>query len=246
MVLKKHQKYLLQGLFITAVILVLFCLFILRLSIAVTLLTLLLVGFFGIAVLWQNKRLKKQLNPNVYPDNDWYREHLERNYDYLVLGEEKNQAKFEGKVFDMSLPGQTIKWDFMILKQYYSILKPQGKVVFVCTSNSLWKGWNDVNDLRPYYMCMRPYVFTNNKLKQLYIKTARRLPVIMFRLKDIFGVHRSLSVFSENESKTIDLMKSIVSFCKDREIVPYILIRDTFDSETLNKIEATGLLIINK
>ena len=170
--MKRYLKTIIK-LFILWEVLLLVVLILLKVSLFTTILA--LIGCVIISlVLWlSNIRMRRMLNSNTYPDNDWYRENLERNFDYLILGD-KNIVKIEdckeGKTFDLSLNGQTLKWDFMILKQYFSILKPHGKVFFVIDPTCIWKGWNDVEDIRPYYMCMRPYVFTNNRIKQFYIK----------------------------------------------------------------------------
>ena len=69
-----------------------------------------------------------------HPNNDWYRVHLDRNYDIVVLG--SSSAKW---AFDFSsLPIKGMNWaeqpqlladDFNLLKNYHSILRKSGFVV---------------------------------------------------------------------------------------------------------------------
>lgn len=227
--MKRYLKTIIK-LFILWEVLLLVVLILLKVSLFTTILA--LIGCVIISlVLWlSNIRMRRMLNSNTYPDNDWYRENLERNFDYLILGD-KNIVNIEdckeGKTFDLSLNGQTLKWDFMILKQYFSILKPHGKVFFVIDPTCIWKGWNDVEDIRPYYMCMRPYVFTNNRIKQFYIKTARRLPLVMFRISDLIKKRNEICELKDDKDRTIELLKEIVYFCKERQIEPYIHICKT-------------------
>lgn len=217
-----------------------------KVSLLTTLTT--LVGWCIISlVLWYfNIKMRRRFNPNTYPDNNWYRENLNRNYDCLILGNkniESIEDIKEGNAFDLSLKGQTLKWDFMVLKQYFSILKPNGKVFFVIDPNHIWKGWNDVKDKRPYYMCIRPYVFTNDKIKQFYIKAARRLPLVMFRFSDL--KRKGTYDLQEDKDKTLELMKNIVLFCKERQIMPIIRFSKQNSLSDLDKtlLTNTGLLI---
>ena len=202
-----------------------FVLVLLKVSLFYILIALLGNSIFCMILWLLNIKMRRWLNPNTYPDNDWYRENLERNFDCLILGDKNIFAiedSKEEKSFDLSLNGQTLKWDFMILKQYFSILKPHGKVFFVIVPTHIWKGWNDVEDIRPYYMCMRPYVFTQNRIKQIFIKTARRLPIVMFRISDLIKKRKKICKLKEDKDKTIELMKEIVGFCKDRQIDPIV------------------------
>ena len=73
-------------------------------------------------------------NHKIYPDNVWYRENEERNFDVVNLG--SSSAKW---AFDWSAVGvkgmnwanqpQTLIDDFRLLKNFHSILKKNGVVI---------------------------------------------------------------------------------------------------------------------
>ena len=70
----------------------------------------------------------------TYPDNYWYREHEERNFDVLNLG--SSSAKwaycYEGldvKAMNWAQQPQTLLEDFNLLRTYHSILRKDGHVL---------------------------------------------------------------------------------------------------------------------
>lgn len=79
---------------------------------------------------YQNKLLDK----SNYPDNEWYRNHLERNYDVVNLGSSSGVYDFDYtglnvKAFNWALQPQSLEFSFKILKTYFSILKQKGIVI---------------------------------------------------------------------------------------------------------------------
>lgn len=70
----------------------------------------------------------------IYPDNDWYRKHEERNYDLVNLG--SSSAKwaycyndFGVKAMNWAQQPQTLLEDFNLLRTYHSILRKNGYVL---------------------------------------------------------------------------------------------------------------------
>lgn len=70
----------------------------------------------------------------IYPDNYWYREHEERNYDLVNLG--SSSAKwaycyddFGVKAMNWAQQPQTLLEDFNLLRSYHSILRKNGYVL---------------------------------------------------------------------------------------------------------------------
>jgi hypothetical protein len=70
----------------------------------------------------------------LYPNNKWYREHDERNFDLVVLG--SSSAKwgfdfnsFEIKAMNWAQAPQTLIEDYNILRNFHSILRKGGFVV---------------------------------------------------------------------------------------------------------------------
>ena len=103
-----------------------------------------IIGYLVRSVLWLfSKPVKASLwyqnlfvdfDHRIYPDNVWYREHDERNFDVVNLG--SSSAKW---AFDWSSVGvkgmnwanqpQTLIDDFRLLKNFHSILRKGGTVI---------------------------------------------------------------------------------------------------------------------
>lgn len=71
---------------------------------------------------------------SAYPTNEWYRNHLERNFDIINIGSSSAKCAFnyEGlpiKAFNWGERPQSLENGFKILKTYFSILKRDGIVL---------------------------------------------------------------------------------------------------------------------
>ena len=69
-----------------------------------------------------------------YPDNEWYRSHLERNYDVVNVGSSSAVFAFDYtglnvKAFNWAMQPQSLEFSFKILKMYFSILGQKGIVL---------------------------------------------------------------------------------------------------------------------
>lgn len=72
----------------------------------------------------------------IYPDNYWYREHEERNFDVVNLGSSSAKWAFcyEGldvKAMNWAQQPQTLLEDFNLLRHYHSILRDGGYVLII-------------------------------------------------------------------------------------------------------------------
>lgn len=70
----------------------------------------------------------------LYPNNRWYREHYERNFDIVVLGSSSAKWGFDFTSFDIkgmnwAQAPQTLVEDYNILRNFHSILRKDGYVV---------------------------------------------------------------------------------------------------------------------
>ena len=120
------------------------CLLSLAVSIKLAIL-LLFVGVLALFVfavlLYINKSVKKTQwyqnvipNMSLYPTNEWYREHLERNFDVVNIGSSSARYAFDYselpvKAFNWGEQPQSLNNGFKILKTYFSILKKGGTVI---------------------------------------------------------------------------------------------------------------------
>lgn len=70
----------------------------------------------------------------TYPDNKWYRKHVERNFDLINLGSSTAKWAFDYSGFDVKAMNwaqqpQTLLEDFNLLRNFHSILKKGGIVL---------------------------------------------------------------------------------------------------------------------
>lgn len=134
-----------------------------------------LAGFF------EPGKMGKKLNPNTYPNNTWYRQHLERNFDVVFLGDTNRipDIQIPGgiKYFDWRLKGQNLQWDFNVIIHFFSILKPGGVVIFPLYDTFVEDLCHKVDESK-YYLPMMPYFFTQSKLKMNYIRVCKHIPLL--------------------------------------------------------------------
>lgn len=193
-----------------------------------------------------NSRVKKHFNPNTYPDNSWYRCHLERNYDYVVLGDGRlclqDYAVHNKKFFDWQLKGQTLLWDFKVLKQYFSILKPNGMVFFPVDEKSIRFGNCKVDDVRPYYSVISTYALSNNRWKIIMIKIQKKIPLLMFRFRDIVRNGNNCQKEARTED-IVPLLNDIKAFCDERILRPVFV---SIDNKPVELLEKMGFIVVNR
>lgn len=93
--------------------------------------------FTGCKILYKTNWYKSMfLDPNheIYPDNVWYREHDERNYDVVNLGSSGGKWAFDYadlnvKAMNWAQQPQTLLEDYNLLRHFHSILKRGGYVL---------------------------------------------------------------------------------------------------------------------
>ena len=100
--------------------------------------------------------------PNIdnYPGDSWYRDHLDRNYDVVNLGSSSsvfcfNYDGLDVRAFNWALRPQSMEYSYKVLKQYFSILRPKGKVIipFSPFSGLSVEGkWNESENDKYYYI----------------------------------------------------------------------------------------------
>ena len=93
--------------------------------------------FTGCKILYKTNWYKSMfLDPNheIYPDNVWYREHDERNFDVVNLGSSGGKWAFDYadlnvKAMNWAQQPQTLLEDYNLLRHFHSILKRGGYVL---------------------------------------------------------------------------------------------------------------------
>jgi hypothetical protein len=144
---------------------------------------LLLFCFFKVNKFIKNSEWYKKIFLSVtYPTNDWYRRNYTRGYDYILLGDESIFIKNNSdsiKSFDWRREGQSLYVDFLVLKNFFSILKPGGIVYLIVTQKN-----KRTYNIAPrheslYYLDLSKELFANNKNQLLRINLCRQFPVFL-------------------------------------------------------------------
>ena len=154
---------------------------------------------FSYIALRINRWIKPHLNPNEYPNNDWYRTHLERNYDAVVLGDEIDEKYFEcteyekKKVMYLFQKDQNLNVTFFVLKAVFSILKDGGEVIIPLRKGLLAYIDKGMVDERYYYWAVSPYAFGAGKISCAMKKIYTRIPILLFRWKDFWYLCRKVA-----------------------------------------------------
>lgn len=176
---------------------------------------------FALIFLKVNRWMRPYLNGKEYPNNDWYRNHNERNYDVLILGDDISRPKIpeeclhNKKVFDCSLSDQNLYVDFLVLKNTFSILKPQG-VVYIPLREASIKYINDkFYDERRYYWALSPYVFNPSPISCAMKKIYKRIPGLLFRVRDLMYLIQKMFVPNIDAMKMKKRIKEEVTWLKD-------------------------------
>lgn len=197
------------------------CLLSLAVSIKLAIL-LLCVGIWALfafaALLHINKSVKKTQwyksvipNMSLYPTNEWYREHLERNFDVVNIGSSSARYAFDYsglpvKAFNWGEQPQSLNNGFKILKTYFSILKKGGTVIIsLCPLSGLdieGKWGKDAND--KYY-----YILPSELIND-YSSVAKRrnYPLVYYPITSIKNLLRK-TLGKENGQNT-ELVKTFV------------------------------------
>lgn len=120
----------------------------------------------------------------VYPNNKWYREHDERNFDIVVLG--SSSAKWAFSFDNVPVKGmnwaqapQTLVEDFNILRNFHSILRLGGYVIITIMPFTSLNKQTGVYDALKYLK-----ISTHQPIEPYMIDQARRYfnyPIFMGR-----------------------------------------------------------------
>ena len=148
---------------------------------------------------------------SLYPTNEWYREHLERNFDVVNIGSSSARYAFDYsglpvKAFNWGEQPQSLNNGFKILKTYFSILKKGGTVIIsLCPLSGLdieGKWGKDAND--KYY-----YILPSELIND-YSSVAKRrnYPLVYYPITSIKNLLRK-TLGKENGQNT-ELVKTFV------------------------------------
>lgn len=167
----------------------------------------------------------QRLNPNTYPNNLWYRQNLDRNYDIICMGNADfiPRISFPAgvKAFDWSLQGQNLIWDFNVVKHFFSILKPNGSVVFPLSASFLID-MNRKVDERKYYIPMMPYFFSRSPIKKTYIRVCKHIPLLA--MLPSFSVRRRQFDLEKAFDEANELISEICEFLDERGLKPFFFL----------------------
>ena len=152
-----------------------------------------IIGSFACRLLWLfSKPLKTSLwyrnlfvdfDHRIYPDNVWYRENDERNYDVVNLGSSSAKWAFDWsgvgvKGMNWANQPQTLIDDFRLLKNFHSILRKGGTVIITIMPFTGLNKRTDVMDTLKYL----PTLYWDAVQDMPYVDQAKRLqsyPILM-------------------------------------------------------------------
>lgn len=221
-----HQKKALMVGLVFAVLSYVSLLFVFDIGFVGAFLLLIVMGVMGFLFFLVNRWMKPYLNAKEYPTNNWYRTHLDRNYDAIIIGDDIAVKSFDfsvlygKKYMDLSLPDQNLFADFAVLKNTFSILKPGGIVYLPLREASIKYLDMEFKDERRYYWALSPYVFNHSALSCTLKKIYTRIPALLFRLKDM--EYLLLSIFVKDirrylMEQTIREEQAWLKTCKSKE-----------------------------
>lgn len=189
-------------------------------------------------IMFANKLVKRTnwyrnvpLDANNFPTNDWYREHEERNYNMVVLGSSsaKYAFDFDGidiKVFNWADQPQSLDYSFRILKNFFSILEKNGKVVislsplsglnvigkwskcandkyYVLLDSTLIDNYNEVSKRRRFPLLYTPKEAIKRLLKDVPAKTNT-----VWTRSDTIDFEKDASVWVHNWFKEFNIQNA--------------------------------------
>lgn len=158
--------------------------------------------FTGCKILYKTNWYKSMfLDPNheIYPDNVWYRDHDERNFDVVNLGSSGGKWAFDYadlniKAMNWAQQPQTLLEDYNLLRHFHSILKRGGYVLITIMPFSGLNKMTGLMDAMKYVKFdiqgepIQPYMF-NEAIRYatypfLFKKTALKVLIRYFMGRD--------------------------------------------------------------
>lgn len=175
-----------------------------------------LLGLLCFIVLFilNNKVKKTNWYKNVipdlsnYPNNKWYRNHLERNYDLAIIGSSSAvysynvEKRREIKFFNWANKPQSLPLSYKVLKTYFSILKKKGLVIItLCPfsgldADSVWSS----NIYDKYF-----YILNSEDIPNYcQISRRRRYPILFTPIASLKGLIKDFPVLSTMDKQPIN------------------------------------------
>lgn len=155
-----------------------------------------------------------------YPNNDWYRRHLERNFDIVNIGSSSSKYAFNYadcpvKAFNWAEQPQSLTNGFKILKNYFSILKKGGKVVIALgpfSGLNVDGKWNKTVNDKYYYILDSTLV---DNYRQVFWR--RRFPLLFLPIHSLKRLIKDIPVktFNNKGCKCADFEEDAESWIEN-------------------------------
>ena len=135
--------------------------------------------------------------PNIenYPGDNWYRKHLDRNFDIINIGSTSGLFCFnyDGlgvKAFNWALKPQSMEYSFKVLKQYFSILKQNGIVLIpFCPFSglSVTEKWAECANDKYFHILDRTLIDNYESVAKRRLHPFRSMPRLSMKrlIKDV-------------------------------------------------------------
>lgn len=158
-----------------------------------------------------------------YPNNDWYRRHLERNFDIVNIGSSSSKYAFNYadcpvKAFNWAEQPQSLTNGFKILKNYFSILKKGGKVVIALgpfSGLNVDGKWNKTVNDKYYYILDSTLV---DNYRQVFWR--RRFPLLFLPIHSLKRLIKDIPVktFNNKGCKCADFEEDAESWIENWKV----------------------------
>jgi len=128
------------------------------------------------------KNLFVDYDHKKYPDNVWYREHNERNFDIVNLGSSGAKSAFDYKNtgilgMNWAQAPQTLHDDFRLLKNFHSILRQEGYVLITLMPFTSLNKKTGLMDTLKYTMTLAPTLLDPQFKKNAFV--IRKYPILL-------------------------------------------------------------------
>lgn len=153
------------------------------------------------------KSMFRDLNHETYPDNVWYREHDERNFDVVNLGSSGGKWAFDYaglnvKAMNWAQQPQTLLEDYNLLRHFHSILRQGGYVLITIMPFTGLNKKTELMDAMKYVKFgihgepIQPYMFKEAQRYANYPILFKKTAIKAF-IKYFLGKDKQIGVHSE-------------------------------------------------
>lgn len=169
-----------------------------------------------------------------FPNWTNFNNNLNRDYDYLVLGDSEaywlmnNMVIDPATVLNLSVPNQNVYMNWQVLRHASSIVKSDGTVFLLLSNNEICTPF-ETKPLPLHRLVLRKWFFQNTKWSNLKM----RYPLIFqpFWTLQCYGVKIRKRKNQNISKETLRLISEMNAYCKERDLNFTLVKTDLFNLE---------------